>query len=202
MPDSLSVSYNKRSALLHIRRLREILSFHLFNFSNSPSPSLFSYFTPPEDEDAEDKEEEDSGPLRRKKLGQQRGKGKKGGADVDKDDHPVNPLFQLKTDNEEIAEIENLSLAQFYPKAAEASPPCVRSIEFSGWNPPPGNRSLLGDLYYLEVITLEGKTLHITCWAGGFYINRSTATSFDPSPAPRQPRSHHLSGLLAQVWTY
>ncbi len=33
----------------------------------------------------------------------------------------------------------------------EAANECVRNINFSAWNPPPGNRQLRGDLLYLEV---------------------------------------------------
>ena len=147
----VAAPYNKRSGLMHIRRLREILSFHLFNFSNSPSPSLFSYYSLPDEEEEVAGKEESALPT---KAGPQKGKSKKGGdkpfADASTASPPVNPLFQLKADKEEISEVESLSLETFYPNVTSSPPACVKSIEFSGWNPPPGNRNLLGE--YLVVL--------------------------------------------------
>ena len=44
-------TYSERSILMHIRRLREITSAYLWDLSNSPSPSLFSYVIPPSSRD-------------------------------------------------------------------------------------------------------------------------------------------------------
>jgi hypothetical protein len=38
----------------------------------------------------------------------------------------------------------------------------VRSISFSGFNPPPSKQKLNGDLFYIYARTLEGWDLHIT----------------------------------------
>ncbi len=35
-------------------------------------------------------------------------------------------------------------------------PQCIRSLAFSGWNPPPAPRRMQGDLAYLRLETLEG----------------------------------------------
>jgi len=40
-------TYSERSILMHIRRLREIISAYLWDISNSPSPALFSLVVPP-----------------------------------------------------------------------------------------------------------------------------------------------------------
>ena len=40
--------------------------------------------------------------------------------------------------------------------------PSLQSLVFSGWNPPSSNRQLLGDHFYLDVTTLEGKFYVIT----------------------------------------
>jgi len=90
------------------------------------------------------------------KAGPQKGKSKKGGdkpfADASTASPPVNPLFQLKADKEEISEVESLSLETFYPNVTSSPPACVKSIEFSGWNPPPGNRNLLGGSFVVLVV--------------------------------------------------
>lgn len=78
-------------------------------------------------------------------------------------------------------------------------PQCVKSITFSAFNPPPGNRKLIGDLFYLHVETMEGKKVHITATPNGFYINASKDNAFDPSPAPKSATSHTLLGLLWSV---
>lgn len=39
----------------------------------------------------------------------------------------------------------------------------IKSVHFSGWNPPPAHRKMQGDLLYLEVILSTEGTLFITC---------------------------------------
>jgi len=75
----------------------------------------------------------------------------------------------------------------------------LKSISYSGWNPPPGNRKLLGDLLYLEITTLENRTVHVTGWSNGFFINNTNPPHFNPSPSDKPCHSHHLVGLLNQV---
>ncbi|KAA0145545.1 hypothetical protein FNF31_08027 [Cafeteria roenbergensis] len=38
---------------------------------------------------------------------------------------------------------------------ADSGPKCLRSVSLSGWNPPPPARAALGDLLYLDVVTLD-----------------------------------------------
>eukprot|EP00906_Rhabdomonas_costata_P012947 RCo018603 len=57
-------------------------------------------------------------------------------------------------------------------------------LEYSGWNPPTCQRRLMGDLYYLRVITLSNVELHITASTGGFYVNKTTGTHFSPECQP------------------
>lgn len=78
-------------------------------------------------------------------------------------------------------------------------PICLKSISHSGWNPPPPNRKLLGDLLYLDIETLEGETFYITCTITGFYVNKSRKDCFDPTPSARPCHSPHLLGLLKQL---
>jgi len=49
---------------------------------------------------------------------------------------------------------------------------CLKVLTMSIWNPPPGNRKLHGDLFYLYVVTMEQKHYHITANYKGFYVNQ------------------------------
>jgi protein TIF31 len=86
--------------------------------------------------------------------------------------------------------------------AGKPLPKCVNHITFSGWNPPPGNRKLRGDLFYLEIETLEGKQFHITATPNGFFVNSTKGNSqFVPTPigGGKQFNSHTLLGLLWEI---
>jgi protein TIF31 len=79
------------------------------------------------------------------------------------------------------------------PSAAVRVPAdCIKNIAYSGWHPPPANRRAQGDLVYLEVVTADEGTFQLTATPGGFYVNRSTRTAFDPAPAPHAHYSHEL----------
>ena len=79
------------------------------------------------------------------------------------------------------------------------------SVTFSGFNPPPVQRKLLGDLVYLDV-TLPGDegVVHVTAIPSGFYVNRSKTEVgghmkehfFDPKPAADPCFSHTLLDCL------
>ncbi|XP_073529201.1 clustered mitochondria protein homolog [Phyllobates terribilis] len=79
------------------------------------------------------------------------------------------------------------------------TPQCLKSLIMSGWNPPPGNRKMHGDLLYLTVVTMEDHHINITSSNRGFYINQSTAEVFNPKPASPSHLSHSIVELLNQV---
>lgn len=72
----------------------------------------------------------------------------------------------------------------------------IRGISFSGYNPPPPGRAILGDLFYLEVLTASDGTLFLTTTAKGFYVNKSTRYIFDPSPLSQTGFSHELFNAI------
>ncbi|XP_021163395.2 clustered mitochondria protein homolog isoform X1 [Fundulus heteroclitus] len=76
---------------------------------------------------------------------------------------------------------------------------CLRVLTLSSWNPPPGNRKMHGDLMYVNVLTMEDRELSITCSTRGFYLNQSTAFSFNPKPAAPKILCHSLVVLLSQL---
>jgi protein TIF31 len=73
----------------------------------------------------------------------------------------------------------------------------LHSFTFSAFNPPPSNRRMMGDFFYLEVLTLEGQTHHITCTANGFFVNSSKNKKF--SPSPRHKNNAHIDGMAHEL---
>lgn len=76
---------------------------------------------------------------------------------------------------------------------------CVETIVFSSFNPPPSYRMLLGDLIYLDVITLEGNKYCITGTTKTFYVNSSNENKFDHAPSRVNFEATTLVGLLQKI---
>ncbi|KAI0910270.1 clustered mitochondria-domain-containing protein [Ustulina deusta] len=87
------------------------------------------------------------------------------------------------------------------PKEEEPAPKTLKSVSLSPWNPPPYHLRQKGHLLYLLVTTNEGDQYQITSHVGGFYVNKSSNSKFDPSPraAPKAYSAHSLLTLLSQV---
>lgn len=75
--------------------------------------------------------------------------------------------------------------------------PSVRSLTLSSYNPVPAFYRTKGHLLYLQVVTLEGETFHVTATSSGFYVNKSTATRFDPSPKDNSATKFSLYDVIA-----
>jgi protein TIF31 len=72
------------------------------------------------------------------------------------------------------------SLAEFAPENyGHSLSKCIEGISPSSFNPPPCDRRISGDLLYLNVKTLEGTSVEVTCSVKGFFINSSTE-KFNP----------------------
>uniref|UniRef100_A0A3P9LHJ5 Clustered mitochondria protein homolog n=1 Tax=Oryzias latipes TaxID=8090 RepID=A0A3P9LHJ5_ORYLA len=76
---------------------------------------------------------------------------------------------------------------------------CLKVLTMSGWNPPPGNRKMHGDLMYLYIVTAEERHVSVTASTRGFYLNQSTTYTFNPKPANPSFLSHSLVELLSQI---
>ncbi|KAF4386076.1 hypothetical protein F8388_016328, partial [Cannabis sativa] len=76
---------------------------------------------------------------------------------------------------------------------------CVESIVFSSLNPPPSYRRLVGDLIYLDVVTLEGNKFCITGTTKLFYVNSSTGNTLDPRASKANYEATTLVGLLQKI---
>jgi protein TIF31 len=93
------------------------------------------------------------------------------------------------------------SLSTLLPKETEPAPKTVKSISLSSWNPPPAYLRQKGHLLYLIVTTNEGEQHQITAHVGGFYVNKSSNSKFDPfpRPAPKAAAAHSLLTLIEQL---
>jgi hypothetical protein len=76
---------------------------------------------------------------------------------------------------------------------------CLNSIFLSVFNQTRKETDRNGDLLYLDIVTLEGTTLYVTCSEKGFFVNNSSATSFDCHPSAYPCYSYTLVGLLSQA---
>jgi len=87
------------------------------------------------------------------------------------------------------------------PKEEEPAPKTVKSVALSAWNPPPYHYRQKGHLLYLIVTTNEGEQYQITSHVGGFYVNKSSNSKFDPTPknAPKGQAGHSLLTLLSHL---
>ncbi|KAI0841709.1 clustered mitochondria-domain-containing protein [Hypoxylon sp. FL0890] len=87
------------------------------------------------------------------------------------------------------------------PKEEEPAPKTVKSIALSPWNPPPYHLRQKGHLLYLLITTNEGEQYQITSHVGGFYVNKSSNSKFDPLPRapPKGHSAHSLLTLLSQI---
>jgi protein TIF31 len=82
------------------------------------------------------------------------------------------------------------------PPPLEPAPKCIKAIALSAWNPPPYHLRTKGHLLYLVATTNENEQHHITSHVTGFYVNKSSNASFDPSPR-QGPKAHHSHSLMS-----
>ncbi|ELK27004.1 Protein KIAA0664 [Myotis davidii] len=167
--------YTVREARIHVRHVRDLLKSldpsDAFNGVDCNSLSFLSVFT--------DGDLGDSG--KRKK-----------GLEMDPIDCTP-PEYILPGSRER-------PLCPLQPQNRDWKPlQCLKVLTMSGWNPPPGNRKMHGDLMYLFVITAEDRQVSITASTRGFYLNQSTAYHFNPKPASPRFLSHSLVELLNQI---
>ena len=87
------------------------------------------------------------------------------------------------------------------PPPLEPPPKTVKSISVSPWNPPPYHLRAKGHLLYLQVTTNEGEQHQITAHVGGFYVNKSSNSKFDPfpRPVPKDYAAHSLLNLISTI---
>ncbi|XP_077467620.1 clustered mitochondria protein homolog isoform X2 [Stigmatopora argus] len=168
--------YTVREARIHVRHIRDLLKSldpsDAYNGVDCNSLSFLSIFT--------DGDLGDSG--RRKKKG----------SDLEQID--CTPPEHILPGSKE------RPLVPLQPQNKDWKPmQCLKVLTMSGWNPPPGNRKMHGDLMYLYIVTVEERHVSITASTRGFYLNQSTTYTFNPKPANPSFLSHSLVELLSQI---
>uniref|UniRef100_A0A2I3H774 Clustered mitochondria protein homolog n=1 Tax=Nomascus leucogenys TaxID=61853 RepID=A0A2I3H774_NOMLE len=168
--------YTVREARIHVRHVRDLLKSldpsDAFNGVDCNSLSFLSVFT--------DGDLGDSG--KRKK-----------GLEMDPIDCTP-PEYILPGSRER-------PLCPLQPQNRDWKPlQCLKVLTMSGWNPPPGNRKMHGDLMYLFVITSEDRQVSVTASTRVPALSlQSTAYHFNPKPASPRFLSHSLVELLNQI---
>ncbi|XP_026082215.1 clustered mitochondria protein homolog isoform X1 [Carassius auratus] len=168
--------YTVREARIHVRHIRDLLKSldpsDAYNGVDCNSLSFLSVFT---DGDLGDT-----------------GKRKKKGTELEQID--CTPPEHILPGSKE------RPLVPLQPQNKDWKPmQCLKVLTMSGWNPPPGNRKMHGDLMYLYVVTVEDRHVSITASTRGFYLNQSTTYTFNPKPASPSFLSHSLVELLSQI---
>ncbi|XP_016412601.1 clustered mitochondria protein homolog [Sinocyclocheilus rhinocerous] len=168
--------YTVREARIHIRHIRDLLKSldpsDAYNGVDCNSLSFLSVFT---DGDLGDT-----------------GKRKKKGNELEQID--CTPPEHILPGSKE------RPLVPLQPQNKDWKPmQCLKVLTMSGWNPPPGNRKMHGDLMYLYIVTVEDRHVSITASTRGFYLNQSTTYVFNPKPANPSFLSHSLVELLSQI---
>ncbi|XP_029628915.1 clustered mitochondria protein homolog isoform X3 [Salmo trutta] len=172
--------YTVREARIHVRHIRDLLKgldpSDAYNGVDCNSLSFLSVFT--------DGDLGDSG--KRKKKGSELEQ-----IDCTPPEHILpgskeRPLLPLQPQNKDW-------------KVIMTPMQCLKVLTMSGWNPPPGNRKMHGDLMYLYMVTVEERHISITASTRGFYLNQSTTYTFNPKPANPSFLSHSLVELLSQI---
>ncbi|XP_008298120.1 clustered mitochondria protein homolog isoform X2 [Stegastes partitus] len=168
--------YTVREARIHVRHIRDLLKSldpsDAYNGVDCNSLSFLSIFT--------DGDLGDSG--ERKKKG--------------------NELEQIDCTPPEhiLPGSKDRPLVPLQPQNKDWKPmQCLKVLTMSGWNPPPGNRKMHGDLMYLYIVTVEERHVSVTASTRGFYLNQSTTYTFNPKPANPSFLSHSLVELLSQI---
>ncbi len=162
--------YDLQSALFHLRTLRN----RLFPIANTASMSLFYSIAGMRSSGGE---ATGSDAAKKKKKNKKNGK-KVVERDSNKPgDHVAPDVAHLDTD----FSMEAPSLADYFPRSVDTTPSTVKSISFSAWNPVPSYRRLQGDLFYVDIVTLENRSLVATASERGWFANNSSMAKFDPA---------------------
>uniref|UniRef100_A0A674NKK5 Clustered mitochondria protein homolog n=1 Tax=Takifugu rubripes TaxID=31033 RepID=A0A674NKK5_TAKRU len=155
--------YTVREARIHVRHIRDLLKSldpsDAYNGVDCNSLSFLSIFT--------DGDLGDSG--KRKKRG--------------------NELEQIDCTPPEhiLPGSKDRPLVPLQPQNKDWKPmQCLKVLTMSGWNPPPGNRKMHGDLMYLYIVTVEERHVSVTASTRGFYLNQVQRHPFERIATPFQ----------------
>ena len=90
----------------------------------------------------------------------------------------------------------NVSSDLVLPHYKSKKPELIRFISLSGFNPPPPQQRVDGNLFYLHLRVLESVDYHITASPEGFFVNQSKISAFNPAPVPNKSTYASLFDLI------
>ena len=198
--------YDLQSALLHVKTLRQ----RLFPVMNPASMSLFYSIAGQRDSSAaEAPKKAAAAGGKKKKNKKKKGKAVEGAAGDEskqQDDALAATTTAAKKKKAtgakfEESDLSNVtpSISEYFPKPVDVTPAALKHVGFSNWNPVTTGRKLQGDLFYLDVTTLESRAFGITASENGFFVNSSTRTKFDPALAEDDLCKAQLCDLLSKL---
>lgn len=76
---------------------------------------------------------------------------------------------------------QTLPITEFLANTETIVTPVCRGLNFSQYNPVPSLYKSRGHTVYLQVVTWEAETLHVTGSSNGFFLNKSNSNKFDPN---------------------
>uniref|UniRef100_A0A0N4Z0A7 Protein asunder n=1 Tax=Parastrongyloides trichosuri TaxID=131310 RepID=A0A0N4Z0A7_PARTI len=92
---------------------------------------------------------------------------------------------------------KDINYSHLVPDISDKQIKAFNFIGISPFNPPTPQRKLKGDVLYVIVETLEGKSFNITCSFKGWFVNSTSGYKFNPEPMPQNPSVfHELPDLL------
>jgi protein TIF31 len=93
----------------------------------------------------------------------------------------------------------NINSELLLPFYKVKKPELVQFLSLSGFNPPPTQQKLEGNMFYIHLRVLESVDYHITASPEGFYLNQSKISQFNPAPVPNKPVYASLFDLIKSV---
>lgn len=95
--------------------------------------------------------------------------------------------------------LEHARLSDYFPKPVDVFPAALKDLSFSSWNPVSSQRRLQGDLFYVEVATLENKVFVVTASEKGWFVNKSSKSKLDTSASSSEAPQPVLAELLSAI---
>lgn len=116
----------------------------------------------------------------------------------------INQIEEIKQTLQDIdyrrTSVNSLPLSQVFENKSRINKyKCFNSLTISSFNYKIENKEApIADLLYFEVVTIENICYYITCSDKGFFINKSKASLYDPTPL-NNLFSYTLPGLLSLI---
>ena len=110
----------------------------------------------------------------------------------------MNEGFKINPNINEVLDY-NIASDLLLPHYKVKKPELIQFISLSGFNPPPPQQRLDGNLFYLHLRVLESVDYHITASPEGFFVNQSKISAFNPAPVPNKPVYASLFDLIRSL---